>query len=336
MSGMSAAEPGPRAAATSGPITSDAPSATRPTGARPATAPLAPIPVHPQRLVYLGTPAMAVPPLQGLVTSGWEVALVVTGADTRRGRGSATSPSPVKAAALELGLPVAHRVEDVLEVGADLGVVVAYGQLIRRPVLERLGFVNLHFSLLPRWRGAAPVERAILAGDPETGVCVMQLEEGLDTGPVFAHRLVAIDSRVTAGALRRELVEVGTELLCTALAAGLHDPTPQEGEVTYAAKLKPADLEIDWGAPAEVVDRVVRVGGAWTTWRGRRLKVLETELLDANEVDGPAPGTVDGDEVSTGSGRLRLVAVQPEGKPAMPAAAWRHGAHPGRDERLGV
>ena len=279
---------------------------------------------------------MAVPPLQGLVTSGWEVALVVTGADTRRGRGSATSPSPVKAAALELGLPVAHRVEEVLDVGADLGVVVAYGQLIRRPVLERLGFVNLHFSLLPRWRGAAPVERAILAGDPETGVCVMQLEEGLDTGPVFAHRLVAIDSRVTAGALRRELVEVGTELLCTALAAGLHDPTPQHGEATYAAKLTPADLEIDWAAPAEVIDRVVRVGGAWTTWRGRRLKVLESEPLDAGEGDGPAPGTVDGDEVSTGSGRLLLLAVQPEGKPAMPAAAWRHGAHPGRGERLGV
>src|SRR6476659_8865028 len=173
---MVAAEPGPRATPTAGP--------------QPAPAPLAPIPVWPRRLVYLGTPATAVPPLQALVTSGWDVALVVTGADTRRGRGSATSPSPVKAAALELGLPVAHRVEEVLDAGADLGVVVAFGRLIRRPVLERLGFVNLHFSLLPRWRGAAPVERARLAGDAETGVCLMQLEEGLDTGPVFAHRRV--------------------------------------------------------------------------------------------------------------------------------------------------
>ena len=155
--------------------------------------------------------------------------------------------------------------------------MVAYGRLIRRPVLERLGFVNLHFSLLPRWRGAAPVERALLAGDAETGVCLMQLEEGLDTGPVFAHRRVPIDSRVTADALRRQLVEVGSELLCTTLDTGLHDPTPQEGEVTYAAKLTPADLEIDWGATADVIDRVVRVGGAWTTWRGRRLKVLDAE-----------------------------------------------------------
>ncbi len=244
----------------------------------------------------------------------------------------------MKAAALELGLPVMHRVEEVLEAGADLGVVVAYGRLIRRPVLERLGFVNLHFSLLPRWRGAAPVERALLAGDAETGVCLMQLEEGLDTGPVFAHRRVPIDSRVTADALRRQLVEVGSELLCTTLDTGLHDPTPQEGEVTYAAKLTPADLEIDWGAGADTIDRVVRVGGAWTTWRRRRLKVLDAEPADADDpggVDGPAPGTLSGDEVATGSGRLRLLTVQPEGKPAMAAASWRHGAHPGPADRLG-
>jgi methionyl-tRNA formyltransferase len=309
---------------------------------------LAPIPNRPQRLVYLGTPAMAVPPLQALVTSGWDVALVVTGADARRGRGSATSPSPVKAAALELGLPVAHRVEEVLGAGADLGVVVAYGRLIRRPVLERLGFVNLHFSLLPRWRGAAPVERALLAGDAETGVCLMQLEEGLDTGPVFAHRRVPIDSRVTADALRRQLVEVGSELLCATLDTGLHDPTPQKGEVTYAAKLTPADLEIDWGAEADAIDRLVRVGGAWTTWRGRRLKVVGAEPVDADgavepaDVDGTdraertVPGALIGDEVATGSGRLRLLIVQPEGKPAMAAVAWRHGAHPGPADRLGT
>ena len=302
----------------------------------PAATPLAAIPVRPRRLVYLGSPAMAVPPLQALVTSGWDVALVVTGADTRRGRGSATSPSPVKEAALELGLPVTDRVEDAPDAGADLGVVVAYGRLIRRPVLERLGFVNLHFSLLPRWRGAAPVERALLAGDAETGVCLMQLEEGLDTGPVFAHRRVPIESRVTAEALRRQLVEVGAELLCTALDHGLHDPAPQEGEVTYAAKLTPADLEIDWEAAADVIDRIVRVGGAWTTWRGRRLKVLEAEPVEEDEIDGPAPGTLTGDEVGTGAGRLRLLLVQPEGRPAMPAAAWRHGAHPGRGDRLGA
>jgi methionyl-tRNA formyltransferase len=167
----------------------------------------------------------------------------------------------------------------------------------------------------------------------------MQLEEALDTGPVFAHRRVPIDSRVTADALRRQLVEVGSELLCTTLDTGLHDPTPQEGEVTYAAKLTPADLEIDWGATADAIDRVVRVGGAWTTWRGRRLKVLDAEAVDAVEADepgGPAPGALIGDEVATGSGRLRLLTVQPEGKPAMLAAAWRHGAHPGPADRLGT
>jgi methionyl-tRNA formyltransferase len=305
--------------------------------AEPA-APLAPIPESPQRLVYLGTPAMAVPPLQALVTSGWDVALVVTGADARRGRGSATSPSPVKAAALELGLPVVHRVDDVLSVGADLGVVVAYGRLIRRRILERLGFVNLHFSLLPRWRGAAPVERALLAGDRETGVCLMQVEEALDTGPVFARRRVPIDVRVTAHALRHQLVEIGSELLTTTLVTGLHDPVPQEGEATYAAKLTPADLEVHWDADAEAIDRLVRVGGAWTTWRGRRLKLLDAEpITDDNGTSASAaPGTLAGDGVVTGSGRLRLLTVQPEGKGPMLATAWRHGAHPGPGERLGA
>jgi methionyl-tRNA formyltransferase len=330
---MAAAAPGPEATTASTP---GARTTTGQTMPKPAPAPLASIPLRPQRLVYLGTPAMAVPPLQALVTSGWDVALVVTGADTRRGRGGATSPSPVKAAALELGLPVAHRVDDVVDTGADLGIVVAYGRLIRRPVLERLGFVNLHFSLLPRWRGAAPVERALLAGDTETGVCLMQLEEGLDTGPVFAHRRVPIDSRVTADALRRQLVEVGSELLGTTLDAGLHDPTPQEGEVTYAAKLAPADLEIHWDAGADAIDRVVRVGGAWTTWRGRRLKVVDAEPVGDGTTGAGPPGALAGDEVATGSGRLRLLTVQPEGKAAMPAAAWLHGAHPGPGERLGT
>ena len=249
----------------------------------------------------------------------------------------------MKAAALELGLPVAHRVEDVLEAGADLGVVVAYGRLIRRPVLERLGFVNLHFSLLPRWRGAAPVERALLAGDAETGVCLMQLEEGLDTGPVFAHRRVPIDTRVTAAALRRQLVEVGSELLCTTLDTGLHDPTPQEGEVTYAAKL-------DAGRPR---DRLGRGGRRHRPRRARRRGVDDVAGAAAqgprrragrrgrarggrDGAGGPAPGALIGDEVATGSGRLRLLTVQPEGKPAMAAAAWRHGAHPGPADRLGA
>ena len=255
------------------------------------------MPARPRRLVFLGTPEMAVPPLQALVEAGFDVALVVTRPDKRRGRGSETTPSPVKAAAQELGLPVTHRIDDALGAGADLGVVVAYGALVKPPVLAELAMVNLHFSLLPRWRGAAPVERAVLAGDAETGVCVMQLEEGLDTGPVFACRAVAIGAEETAAELRRELVEVGTRLLVATLAGGLYNPQPQQGEPTYAAKLDADDLRLDWTRPAIELARVVRVGGAWTTFRGRRLKVLTAT---------PAPGPVPG-----GPGRSTAIAWAP-------------------------
>jgi methionyl-tRNA formyltransferase len=275
---------------------------------------LAPVPAHPRRLVFLGTPAMAVPPLRALVAAGFDVALVVTRADKRRGRRAEPSPSPVKAAALELGLPLAHRSEDALAAGADLGVVVAYGALIKPPVLAELPMVNLHFSLLPRWRGAAPVERAILAGDAETGVCVMQIEEGLDTGPVFTCDRVPIGPTTTADELRSTLVDVGTPLLVDTLRAGLGVSTPQEGEPVYAAKVEPDDLRLDWSRPAEELARVVRVGGAWTTFRGRRLKVLEATVVD---------------------GELRLDVVQPEGKAPMTAAAWRNGARPAPGETLG-
>jgi methionyl-tRNA formyltransferase len=153
---------------------------------------LPPAPAHPRRLVYLGTPDFAVQPLRALVEAGFDVALVVSRADARRGRGGRTMPSPVKAAALELGLPVSDRVDDVLATGADLGVVVAFGRIIRPHVLAALPMVNIHFSLLPRWRGAAPVERAILAGDERTGVDLMVVEEGLDTGGIYDRAEVVI------------------------------------------------------------------------------------------------------------------------------------------------
>ncbi len=293
---------------------------------------LAPVPAHARRLVFLGTPALAVPPLEALVQYGFTVTHVVTRPDKRRGRGSALSPSPVKQAASALGLPVSHRVEDVLAADAELGVVVAFGQLVKRPVLEQLALVNLHFSLLPRWRGAAPVERALLAGDTETGACLMQLEEGLDTGPVFACRRVPIAARATAAGLRSELCRVGTALLIDTLTDGLPDPVPQEGEATYAAKLDPAELELDWRRPALVLDRVVRVGGAWTTFRGHRLKVLAAEPA----LGGHDPGCLDGTRVATGQGVLVLRAVQPEGKTPMDAAAWVRGARPQPGERLGA
>src|SRR3954469_10784612 len=173
----------------------------------------APVPEHPRRLVYLGTPAAAVPPLVGLLDAGFDVALVVSRADAKRGRGGGLQPSPVKAAALERGVPVTDRIDDALPVGADLGVVVAYGRIIRPPVLAVLPMVNIHFSLLPRWRGAAPVERAILAGDVETGVCIMGIDEGLDTGPVYDCHVIPIAPQETAAELRARLASVGTEML---------------------------------------------------------------------------------------------------------------------------
>ena len=267
------------------------------------------------------------PPLRGLVGAGFDVALVVSGADRRRGRGSATSPSPVKAAAQELGLPVTSRVDDVLGAGADLGVVVAFGRLVKPHVLAEVPMVNVHFSLLPRWRGAAPVERALLAGDEETGVCLMQLEEGLDTGPVYGCERVGVGPDEGLDELRGRLVEVGTELLLRSLQEGLGEPSPQEGEVTYAAKLEPSELRLDWSRPAEELHRVVRLGRAWTTFRGARLRVLRARVVDGGDLSDAV--------MPAGEGALELVEVQPEGKRPMAAAAWLAGARPQPGERLG-
>jgi methionyl-tRNA formyltransferase len=273
-----------------------------------------------------------VPALRGLVEAGFEVACVVRRADRRRGRGAALSPSPVKAAAVELGLPVTDDVDAVRAAAVDLAVVVAYGRIIRRTLLEAVPMVNLHFSLLPRWRGAAPVERAILAGDEETGVCLMALEEGLDTGPVYCRVTTPIGPGETAAELRGRLAGLGRDLLVAALAAGLGAAAPQEGEPTYAAKLDPAELRLDWAAPAVQLDRVVRVGRAWTTWRGKRLLVLAARPSPG---PAPAPGRLDGPLVGTGQGGLTLVTVQPEGRAAVAAAEWLRGARPGPGERLG-
>lgn len=275
---------------------------------------------------------MAVPPLRALVADGHDVRLVVTRADKRRGRGSALVPSPVKAAAIELGIPVTSTIDDVIDAGAELGVVVAFGRIIKPHVLDALPMVNIHFSLLPRWRGAAPLERAILAGDSETGVCLMQLEEGLDTGPVYDCRRLEIGPEETAAELRARLVQAGTELLVESLRSGLPEPTPQQGEPTYADKIDPSEHHIDWNRPTAEVHRVIRVGDAWTTFREKRLKVLRARVAS----DGVAPGAIDGLRVGTGDGALELEQVQPEGKGPMAAADWRNGARPRGDERLGV
>ena len=292
------------------------------------------------RLAYLGTPDMAVPPLRALVGVGHDIALCVTRPDRRRGRGGETTPSPVKVAATELGLRVTHDMDDLTTAGVELAVVVAYGRIIPARLLAPVPMVNLHFSLLPRWRGAAPVERAILAGDRETGVCLMKVEEGLDTGPVHAVRRVPLDDDVTLAALRRELVAVASALVVDALAhgvAGLPVPVPQEGEVTLADKISKEDLHLDWTAPAVQLKRVVRLGRAWTTFRDRRLTVLDVALtpndLDAGE--GP-PGSLHGPVVATGGGSLLLRQVQPESRSPMSAEEWLRGVRPALGERLGT
>ncbi len=279
-----------------------------------------------RRLVYLGTPAMSVPPLRALHDAGFEITLVVTNPDRRRGRGGATAPSAVKEAALELGLSVTHDTDDIVASGADLGVVVAFGQIIRPHVLAAVPMVNVHFSLLPRWRGAAPVERAILAGDTVTGVDLMVVEEGLDTGAVYARTELGIGPDETADELRDRLVEAGTRLLVDHLTAGLPEPTPQQGEPIYAHKITADDLHIDWTAPAAHIHRQVRVGGAWTTRDGERFKIWRTSLT-------PTGGGI---VHPTGDGAIELLEVQPAGKARTPAAAWAHGAHWSASDRLGT
>ena len=275
------------------------------------------------RLAYLGTPAMSVPPLEALAAAGHEIAAVVTRPDTRRGRGGHTSPSPVKVAAERLGVKVVHDVDHLLPISSaepiELGVVVAFGQIIRPNVLEAIPMVNLHVSLLPRWRGAAPIERAILAGDEVTGVCLMAVEEGLDTGGVYARVDVPIGSS-TADELRSTLVDAGTHLLVDRLAEGLGEPEPQQGTPTYAAKIRADELRIDWTRPAVEIDRLVRVGGAWTTFRGRRVKVL-SGAIESRGDDGRDHGE-----------RYVPAEVRPEGKPAMAFDAWMNGARPAPGE----
>lgn len=287
-------------------------------------------------LVYLGTPAMAVSPLRVLVGAGYEVAMVVSRPDARRGRGSELSPSPVKAAAIGLGIPVSARVDDVLALDppATLGVVVAFGQIIKPHVLERVPMLNLHFSLLPRWRGAAPVERAILAGDAVTGVAVMGVEEGLDTGAIYDEVEVDILADETADELRERLVTLGTAALLDVLGEGpgAIEPAPQRGEATYARKIDPAELRIDWDRSAVEANRVVRVGGAWTTFRGKRLKVHRSKV---GADRGLGRGELAGPDVGTGSGTLRLVAVQPEGRARQAAQDWVNGARLVQGDRLG-
>ena len=280
---------------------------------------------------------------------------MLTRPDARSGRGRKVSRSPVAERADAAGLPVlqprspreSEFLERLAELAVDCAPVVAYGALVPQAALDlpRHGWVNLHFSLLPAWRGAAPVQHAIMAGDEITGASTFRLEAGLDTGPVFGTVTEAIGPRDTAGDLLGRLAVSGAALLVATLdgiAAGtlVAEPQPAEG-VSLAPKVEPADARVEWSLPGHVVDRRVRgvtpAPGAWTTWRGDRLRLgpvepLPTSLgLDAGEVSAGAAGVL----VGTGRGAVRLGEVQPAGKRMIPAADWARGARFEPGERLG-
>ncbi|MEI9965368.1 MAG: methionyl-tRNA formyltransferase [Caulobacteraceae bacterium] len=298
------------------------------------------------RLAFLGTPDFAVRSLAGLLAAGRAVAAVYSQPPAQRGRGQALKPSPVHAFAEAQGLPVRtpRSMRDPAEIEAfraldlDAAVVVAFGQILPREVLEapRLGSFNLHASLLPRWRGAAPIQRAIMAGDAATGVQVMRMTEGLDEGPVILSETVLIAPDDTAGTLSARLAEIGAALLPRALAAVEHGQareTPQAAEgVTYARKISSAEARIDWSRPAAEVDRQIRglspFPGAWTTAAvPERGPVRIKALLSRPEPGAGAPGEVLDERllVACGEGAVRLLQVQREGKGAQDAQTFLLG-----------
>ena len=285
-------------------------------------------------IVYLGTPEIAVAPLRALVAAGCNVELVITRPDTRRGRGKQTSACPVKQAALELGLRVSDSLEDLVVMAAQnpnlLGVVIAYGAIIPMDILSVVPMINVHFSLLPRWRGAAPVERAILAGDAKTGVCIMRIVEGLDQGEIYSRSEVSISATDTLESLRKKLVDSSLPLLLSAVKNGVGHGVNQTGEVSYAKKISADELRIDWSTSAVQIDRLIRVGGAYTNIAGKRIKIVSAKIspnISANQTPGAVSVISKHEcEVATSDGVISLTEVQPEGKSVMTVEVWLNGA----------
>jgi methionyl-tRNA formyltransferase len=311
-----------------------------------------PVPV---RVVFLGNDAWSVPTLERLAGDGdLDVALVVTNPPRPAGRGSKLTATPVDDAARRLALPLEMTEttrgkafpERLRSLASDVSVVVAYGELLTSDVLAapRLGSVNLHFSLLPRWRGASPVQHAILAGDAVTGATVIQMDEGLDTGPVLARREEPIRSDDDAGSLGARLAKIGAGLVADAvhgLADGRVTPEPQTGPTTSAPKLGPRDRTIDWLRPTDAIVRCVRAfapdPGASTGFKGSVLKIFRAEDAAA---EAALPGTVvdvdrEGVIVAAGTGAVRLLEVAATGRRRMPAADWARGVRDLVGERLG-
>ncbi len=291
------------------------------------------------KIVFMGTPEFSVPVLEALVGAGHEVVAVYSQPPRPAGRGKKERPSPVHAKASELGLDVRHPVSlkeaaaqaDFAELNADVAVVVAYGLILPQAILEAPvhGCLNIHASLLPRWRGAAPIHRAIMAGDAQTGVCIMQMEAGLDTGPVLLREETAILAEETTGQLHDRLSAMGAGAIVKALTS-LNDlkPDPQsENGVTYAAKVDKAEARIDWSAPAQEVDHLIRglspFPGAWCEIEGQRVKVLASRLADGQGDAGVAMD--DALKVSCGSGAVQLLRLQRAGKGAQDTDVFLRG-----------
>ena len=292
------------------------------------------------RIVFMGTPAFSVPVLEALVEAGHEIAAVYSQPPRPAGRGKQDRPGPVHARAQALGLQVRHPVSlkdaeaqaEFAGLQADVAVVVAYGLILPQAILDapRRGCLNIHASLLPRWRGAAPIHRAIMAGDRLTGVCVMQMEAGLDTGPVLLRRETQIGATETTAELHDRLSLMGAAAIVEALAdldALTPEPQPETG-VTYAQKIDKAEARIDWTRPALEVDRQIRglspFPGAWFDWQGQRVKVLGSVLGSGTG----RPGEVlDADlQVACGSGAVCLTRLQRAGKAAQDRDAFQRGA----------
>ncbi|MFJ2505544.1 methionyl-tRNA formyltransferase [Microbacterium sp. NPDC087592] len=298
------------------------------------------------RLVFAGTPAAAVPTLRRLATSH-DIAAVVTRPDAPLGRRRVLTPSPVAQAAVELGLPVIKTARldeaataEISALQVELGVIVAYGGLVREPLLSAptAGWINLHFSLLPAWRGAAPVQRALIAGDRVLGASVFQLVAELDAGDVFAMRAIDVPETATAGEALEALALDGADLtadVVSAVADGTARAVPQQGEPTFAAKLTLADGLLDWDQPLDAVFArfrgVTPEPGAHTTVAGQPLKVLEA--APATDAESLPPGRLRGTKtalhIGTGTGALAVTRVQPAGKGAMNAVDWWRGLRGG-------